>query len=63
MYRFVDRWVCGQVLTQADQLDVRAGQRLVAAGARVQVLGAVLDHDVIRPVPRTGPPTALHLAT
>lgn len=51
------------MLTQADQLDVRAGQRLVAAGARVQVLGAVLDHDVIRPVPRTGPPTALHLAT
>lgn len=50
------------MLTQADQLDVRAGHGLVAAGAGVQVLGAVLDHDVIGPVARTGPPTALHLA-
>lgn len=61
MYRFIDGRFCGQVLTQADKLDVRARQGLIATGTRVEVLGAVLDHDVIGPVARASPPTALHL--
>lgn len=43
-------------------LDVRAGQRLVATGTRVQVPRAVLNHEVVRPVSRPSPATALHLA-
>lgn len=49
------------MFTQAHGPDVRAGQRLVATGTRVQVLRAVLDQEVVRPVSRPSPPAALHL--
>lgn len=60
-HRFVHREICGQVFAQADGPDVGAGQRLVATGTRVQVLRAVLDQEVVRPVSRPSPATALHL--
>ncbi len=49
------------MLTQATDPDVRASKRLIATGTRVEVLGAVLDHHVLRPVAWTSPSTALHL--
>lgn len=49
------------MLTQTHEPDVGARQRGVAAGAGVEVLGAVLDHQVIRPVAGMCPTTALHL--
>lgn len=60
-YRFKDGQIRGQVLAQAHVSALRAGQRRVAAGARVEVLGAVLDHQVVRPVAGMCPPAALHL--
>lgn len=61
IYRFINRNVCGQVITQALDPDVSARQGLVATGAWVEVLRAVLDQKVLRPVAWTGPSTALHL--
>lgn len=58
--RLIDGRACRQVLTQADMLDVRARQGLIATGTWVEVLGAVLDQNVLRPVARTSPSTALH---
>lgn len=49
------------MFTQARGPDVDAGQRLIATGTRVHVLRAVLDQEVVRPVSRPSPPTALHL--
>lgn len=60
-HRFVHRYIRGQVFTQAHGPDLDAGQRLIATGTRVQVLRAVLDQEVVRPVSRPSPPTALHL--
>lgn len=60
MYRFIDGWVCGQVLTQAYFLDIRARHGRIAAGTWVEVLGAV-DQNVLRPAVWTSPSTALHL--
>lgn len=51
------------MLTQADELDVGAGQRRVATGTWVELLGAGSDHSVIRPVVWAGPSAALHLVT
>lgn len=60
-HRFIHRRICGQGFTQARGPNFRAGQSLVATGTRVQVLRAVLDQEVVRPVSRPSPPTALHL--
>lgn len=49
------------MFTQARGPDFRAGHGLVATGTRVQVLRAVLDQQVVRPVSRPSPSTALHL--
>lgn len=49
------------MFTQARGPDVGARQRLIATGTRVQVLGAVLYQEVVAPVSRPSPPTALHL--
>lgn len=61
IYRFIDGWIWGQVLTEADQLDIRSRQGLVATGTRVEPLTAVPDHNVLSPVSWTSPSTALHL--
>lgn len=60
-HRFIHGYIRGQVFTQAHGPDLDAGQRLIATGTRVQVLRAVLDQEVVRPVSRPSPPTALHL--
>lgn len=60
-YRLIDRKVCGQVLAQTLNLDFGARQGLVATGAGVKVLRAVLHQNVLRPVAWTSPTTALHL--
>lgn len=60
-YRFKDGQIRGQALAQTHGSDLRARQRRVAAGAGVEKLGAVLDHQVVRPVAGMCPSTALHL--
>lgn len=60
-YRFIDGQLIRQVLTQAHVLHIRAREGLVAAGARVKLLGVVLDQKVLRPVPWTSPSTTFHL--
>lgn len=57
----VDGKIRGQVLTQALHLDVSAGQGLVTTGTQIEMLGAVIEQQIVRPVARPHPPTALHL--
>ena len=61
LYHFIDGWIWGQVFTEANQLDICSRQGIVATGTRVEPLSAVPDHNVLSPVSRTSPSTALHL--
>lgn len=57
----MDRWFWRHVRAEASFFQVRSRKGFVATGASKELLGAVLDQKVLRPVARTGPSTAVHL--
>ena len=61
VYRFEDGQLGREAVTQAALRHRCARPSFVAAGTRVHETSAVLDHQVLRPVTRATPTTALHL--